>query len=810
MIFSYNWLNTYLDLPNPEELAEIMTFGGIEVEKIKNYGKDLDKIQIVEIIEVKKHPEADRLTICLIDNGATTKQVVCGAPNCRTGLITSYAPAGISLSEHEIKRIRISGVESEGMLCSEKDLGISDDHSGIMSLPEDATLGLDLESYLKLSDVIYEVEITPNRPDLLGILGIARDVAALTEKKLHLPEGFPTDGYSYPIYSSNLQTNSDIQFNLTNKAPKLCPRYMARVIKGVTVKESPPWLKKRLNSVGITPINNLVDITNFVMMEFGHPLHAFDYDLLDNHEIVVRMAKKGETISALDHKEYNLLETDLVIADSSKPVAIAGIIGGTDTSISQATKTIVLEAANFNNLSIRKTSNRLKIGTDSSYRFERNLSNETVYLISQRATDLICDICGGKEIDMIDSCQEQSDVVSVNLRVSQANKLLTTDLTLEDICRYLRPLGIIPYEKEQEQEIESRKELSFLIPPYRKDLTREIDLIEEIIRIHGYNNITEMEEREPITDLYWLNTKRYIADYLVHQGFYEAINSSFSEPAILKFFELSDDDFRSDYYDLINPLGSSFSMMRTTLIPGLLKNIQFNLHNGQSDIKLFELGKVYLKVDNQPKERYFLTGTVCGNIRKLHWKYKTDKSSIFSVKGYVEGLLSTLVDSCIEFRPYDMSYYQKGSAIQILLDGLPIGNLGKIDPLLARSLDIEEGIFVFDIDITELIKVGKTKCYEYQEINKYPPVARDVSFLIPESYQHQEIVKVIRETDRLMIRNVQLIDEYRGKGVPEDQRSLTYTLLISSSKGTLTDDAINNLLNRIRNRLKDQFSIEMR
>jgi len=261
---------------------------------------------------------------------------------------------------------------------------------------------------------------------------------------------------------------------------------------------------------------------------------------------------------------------------------------------------------------------------------------------------------------------------------------------------------------------------------------------------------------------------------------------------------------------LINPLGASFSMMRTTLIPGLLKNVQFNLHNGQNDIKLFELGKVYLKVNDQPEERYYLTGTVCGTIRQLHWRYKTEDSSIFTVKGYIEGLLARLVDNPIEFKPYDIGFLQKGSGIEILIAEQPIGNLGKIDPMLARSLEIEEEIFVFDIDVSTLIKLGKVRSKEYREISKYPTVTRDISFLIPESYRHQEIVKVIRETERSMIRNVQLIDEYRGKNVPEDQKSLTYNLHISSSEGTLTDETISNLLNRIKDRLKDQFRIEMR
>jgi phenylalanyl-tRNA synthetase beta chain len=803
MIFSYNWLREYIELPDPDALARILTFGGIEVETHYPYAQKLRDITIAKILAVEKHPDADKLSVCQVDTGNGIKQVVCGAPNCRENMLTPYAPVGVKLGNTVINKVNIRGIDSEGMLCSERDIDISDDHSGLMSLPDNAVIGKDLRSYLSLNDTIYEVEVTPNRPDLLGMLGIARDVAALTKQQLILPAGFPTDGYSYPNASLRLDSSKEFSFALSNEAPELCSRYLARVITGVRIMESPRWLKDKLLAAAIKPINNLVDITNYVMLEFGHPLHAFDYKLLKGDQIRIRKADKGEKISALDQRVYQLEENDLVIADKDNPVALAGIVGGTDSSITNSTETIVLEAANFNYLSIRRTAARLKINTDSSYRFERNLSDETVSLISQRATALICEICGGELLYTVDSYPQPEEKRTLELRITRANRLLTTDFSAKDVTEMLESLGLRKTTTESES-------LRFEIPPYRKDLSREIDLIEELIRLYGYNNIPQKSEKESLTAWNWFHTKRYLADYLIFNGFSEAVNSSFTEPAIIKQLKLPVDDQRNHYFELNNPLGASFSMMRTTLIPGLLKNVQFNLHNGQTEIKLFELGKVYLKKDKEPEERYYLTGVVSGDISQDHWRYKTRETSIFSVKGYVEGLLAQLTDDEQHFRSADISYCQSGSGMEIVMNKIPVGTVGKLDPLLASSIDIEEAVYVFDIDITLLRKTAQHKTVSYREVNKYPPVTRDLSFVISKDFQHQEIEKTIRETNRELIGNIRLKDEFMGKNIPQGSRSLTYSILFSSREGTLTDERVNLLMDTIITKLKKDYEIEMR
>lgn len=826
MIVSYKWLREFVDLPDkPDELAEIMTFGGIEVENIVHSAEHLKRVTIVKIVKVRKHPNSDKLHIATVDTGSSQRDIVCGAPNCREGIITAYAPAGIQLCGINISKVSIRGVESEGMLCSEKELGISDNHDGIIELPDNVPLGQSIDRLLDLSDTLFEVEITPNRPDLLGVLGIARDIAALTAKELVTPKGFPTDGIKYPKGVLETLSAKECQFELINETPVCCPRYIARIIKGVKISESPDWLRRRLIASDIKPVNSIVDITNYVMLEFGHPLHAFDYDKLAGREVRIRRAVNGETIAALDNRTYTLSDNDLVIADHSNPVAIAGIIGGTASSITDSTETIVLEAANFDNLLIRKTVAKLKISTDSSYRFERNLSDETLSLISQRAADLICQICGGEVVHLVDSYPSPGKETSVSLRTKRVNELLTTDLSSVEMENLLRSLGLSLSSSESvDSEKGTDSTLTFSVPPYRKDLTREIDLIEEIIRLYGYNNIPEQEERESLTNQSWFQIKRKTADYLVYNGFSEAINSSFVEQAFLKQLKLPEGDYRNNCFELINPLGASFSKMRTTLIPGLLKNTQFNIHNGQSNLKLFELGKVYLKsVDKQPsnnsieqtaclpsEERYHLTGIVSGKEREDHWQHRSTSVDIFLLKGYIEGLLSLLTANRIEFRPFATTYYQKGLALEVVINDHVMGNLGKIDPLISKELEIEQSLFLFDIDIDTVIQSGEMKTGQYQEINRFPSMSRDISFIIDNRYTHKEIENSIRLTESDIVIKVKLIDEFKGKNIPAGHRSLTYNILFSSSENTLTDETVNRLLNILLTRLKKDYSIEMR
>ncbi len=474
MKISYNWLKRYIDLKlSPEELKDKMTFAGIEVEAVERLGRDLRQIKIAQVVKFEQHPNAEKLSICQVDDGIEIKQVICGAPNCKNGIKVAFAGIGTQIQDFKIKKAKLRGEISFGMLCSEDELGISDDHDGIMILPKDAPIGTDLASYLGIEDTCYDVEITPNRPDLLGIIGVARDLSALLKLPLTLPET--------KLKESNEQIEDHL--SLKNEVPELCTRYTARIIKNVEIKESPSWLKKQLISVGLRPINNVVDITNFVMMEFGHPLHAFDYSLINGKKIIVRKAKENEKFPALDEITYKLNKDDIVIADEERAIALAGIIGGENSHITSDTKDIVIESANFLYSSIRKTAGRMKISTDSSYRFERDITDEVAELASVRACELILDIAGGKLLKgKLDSFPSPKELRKVSIRPSRVKKILSIEITSKQIKEYLTALGL-NFKKEAEDNLE------FEIPYYRKDLTREIDLIEEVIRLNGYNNV---------------------------------------------------------------------------------------------------------------------------------------------------------------------------------------------------------------------------------------------------------------------------------------------------------------------------------
>ncbi|RLC54038.1 MAG: phenylalanine--tRNA ligase subunit beta, partial [Candidatus Cloacimonadota bacterium] len=474
MKISYNWLKRYIDLKlSPEELKDKMTFAGIEVEAIEELGRDLRQIKIAQVVKFEQHPNAEKLSVCQVDDGAQTLQVICGAPNCKNDIKVAFAGIGTQIQDFKIKKAKLRGEVSFGMLCSEDELGISNDHDGIMILPEDAPIGTDLASYLGIEDTCYDVEITPNRPDLLGIIGVARDLSALLKLPLNLPE------------SKLNESNEPIEkhLSLENEVPELCTRYTARIIKNVEIKDSPDWLKKALISVGLRPINNVVDITNFVMMEFGHPLHAFDYSLINGKKIIVRKAKENEEFPALDEVTYKLKKNDIVIADEKRAIALAGVIGGENSHITSTTKDIVIEAANFLYSSIRKTAGRMKISTDSSYRFERDITDEVAELASIRACEFILDIAGGKLLKgKLDSFPSPKELRKVSIRPSRVKKVLSIEITSKQIKEYLTALGL-NFKKEVEDSLE------FEIPYNRKDLTREIDLIEEVIRLNGYNNV---------------------------------------------------------------------------------------------------------------------------------------------------------------------------------------------------------------------------------------------------------------------------------------------------------------------------------
>lgn len=796
MKISYNWLKRYIDLKlSPEELKDKMTFSGIEVEAIEELGKDLRQIKIAQVVKFEQHPNAEKLSICQVDNGSETKQVICGAPNCKNGIKVAFAGIGTQIQDFKIKKAKLRGEISFGMLCSEDELGISNDHDGIMILPEDAPIGTDLASYLGIEDTCYDVEITPNRPDLLGIIGVARDLSALLKLPLTLPET--------KLKESNEQIEDHL--SLKNEVPELCTRYTARIIKNVGIKESPSWLKKQLISVGLRPINNVVDITNFVMMEFGHPLHAFDYSLINGKKIIVRKAKENEKFSALDEITYKLNKDDIVIADEERAIALAGIIGGENSHITSDTKDIVIESANFLYSSIRKTAGRMKISTDSSYRFERDITDEVAELASVRVCELILDIAGGKLLKgKLDSFPSPKELRKVSIRPSRVKKILSIEISSKQITEYLTALGL-NFIKESEDK------LKFEIPYYRKDLTHEIDLIEEVIRLNGYNNVPTFLKSQNIMNKSVFYALRKVEDTLVNYGFAEVINWNFGDPNDLDKFNINKEDQRRNFAKLKNPLGDSFSIMRSMLLPSLLKNALYNINHGQKNIRIFELKKVFTRKDEKlATERLHLSGILSGELDPVYWKDKSEQIDFYDVKGITESIFAELkVENC-EYKMSDEPYYQPGIGASIITGGKIIASLGKIDPKITVKYDIDIPIFAFDIDLDAIFAMDIFSDSVFENIPKFPPILRDISFVISKEHKYVNIIETIRKVGKNSISKIVLFDEFAGKNIKEGFHSLTFSLVFSSDTKTLTDEYINNILKKVISALKNSYNAEMR
>ncbi|MCF7912038.1 MAG: phenylalanine--tRNA ligase subunit beta [Candidatus Cloacimonetes bacterium] len=796
MKISYKWLRDYIDIDlDAKTLEEELTFSGIEVEAVEELGAILNQILVAEVKERQQHPNSDHLWICQVDNGNEVIQVICGADNCEAGKKVALAPVGTQMGEFVINKAKLRGEHSFGMLCSERELGISDNHDGIINLAGDCVNGEKLSRYYDLSDIVFEVEITPNRPDLLGITGIARDLSSLLHREFRLPNPELPAG-TKPIRA---------ELQLDNQAIDLCPRYTARMIKGVTIAESPDWLKRRITAIGLRPINNVVDVTNFVMFELGHPLHAFDYHLVEDHQIIIRRAGLGEKFVALNDEEYILADTDLVIADSKKAIALAGVIGAANSQIQSSTQDIIIEAANFKYSAVRRTSKRLAIFTDSAYRFERDLSDMQAELAGRRCCELILATAGGELLEgLLDSYPEPEEPVIVTIRPSRIKKVLSINISQETITNYLESLGL-------KQLSNGEDSLQFEVPHYRKDLSREIDLIEEIIRLYGYNNVETYFKPQKVMNYEIFRNKRNLTDSLVKLGFYEVVNWSFAGVEDLDKLRIVERDRRREVVSLKNPLGSSFAIMRPLLLPDILRNTAYNLNHNQKDFRFFELNKVFLQgAGKQAEEKYHLSGLITGLRDAIHWREEAVKTDFYDVKGVVEELLSLTGLSGIEEKYSKETWYQPGVGLDFYNQGKLVASAGKLDPKVASSFEIEVPCFVFDLYLDTIYNEKRKIVPDFREIVKFPPVLRDLSFLIDQRFDLAEIAADIRQSNPELISKIILFDEYKGKNVPSGKRSLTFSLTFSSINKTLNDKLISKEMDRIVRSLEKKYEIKMR
>lgn len=851
MRISLEWLNEYIKIEKSvEDISRLLTFSGIEVEDVIPYGGIPETIITSKVVECLPMKDSDHLLVCQVDSGSEIFQVVCGAPNCSQGIVVALALPGSKLKDFTIKKTIIRGVKSCGMLCSEKELGLSDDHKGIIILPENTPLGLSVRSLWNLPDTIFELEVTPNRPDLLGYLGVATNLAACIDGRVLLPK------VASIVSCENKSEKIGSHLSLKVEDSSLCQRYTARVIRNLKIADSPSWLKQRLSRSGLRPINNVVDITNYVMLETGHPLHAFDYDKLasigNKPAIIVRKAKDGEQFTALDGKTYSLNTDNLVIADAEKPVAIAGVIGGVNSHITETTVNIVLESACFNHSSIRRTAYNHKISTDSSYRFERQMAPETTEFASIRAAQMILELAGGSLCEgSLDDWQNPQKPLITHIRPERFQHVIGIALEKNQIANYLSRLGLtylgegiydwknpnscelvpnvvkgnndsIYVETTPDSEVAFNKiepihsSLYFEIPPNRVDLTREADLIEEIVRLYGMDKVPQRNSVSLVMDRHAFKMKREAADYLVYNGYHEVVNLSFSEPSLIKLLQLQNGDIRLKQIELLNPQNSNLSVMRTTLLPQLLQNANYNINHGKSNLRLFELNKVFFESDTLPKhETYRLSFIATGLTYSTHWKNKASKVAFHDIKGLVEGLIMHLGLSAISTGNVSSDYFVEAESQCVIANDCIIAEYGMLQPSIAAGFDIDtvelkQDIWIADIDINKIIELTKSHQPKYKSIPRFPSVERDVSFLIESGIPQQVVADTICNTERVTISQLNLIDEYRGKQVPEGFRSLTYRIVFNHTEKTLTDEEVDTYFDLIVNNLKSNWEIQLR
>ncbi|MBC7963795.1 MAG: phenylalanine--tRNA ligase subunit beta [Steroidobacteraceae bacterium] len=802
MNVTYNWLKEFVDFDlSPDQLADLLTMLGLEVEAMEKLGDGLDDVVVALVEEKRQHPNADKLSLCRVNNGREVLDVVCGAQNFKQGDTVVLAQIGATLpGDFKIKKSKIRGEESFGMLCSEKELGLADESTGIMVLPENVhALGTPLFSALGLKDTLYEIGLTPNRADCLSVVGIAREIAA----KLGLQVKYPAS------VVSESADKVELHIAVAVEDPDLCPRYSARYISGCRIAHSPEWLVKRLKDIGIRSINNVVDVTNFVMMELGQPLHAFDCDRLAGNRIIVRRAGEGEPFTTLDSQQRVLTSADLVICDAERPVALAGIMGGLNSEIEDSTTSILLESAWFRPAAVRKTSKRLGLHTESSHRFERGIDIGGVTRALDRAADLIVELAGGISAQgILDVCPDRSEPSAIPFRPERANSLIGIDLPRAEIVDILSRLECQVSEGQGGA-------LSVVPPSYRIDIEREIDLVEEIARLNGFDKIPVTM---PIAKISSDRPSRHqqlekrVRDILVDHGMNEIINFSFTDPGAAGRLMLSENDPRRIALKLCNPLIDEQSVMRTSLLPGLLETVARNINFRSLDLKLFEMRRVYLPVpgENMPLEPLFIVGALTGSRDGDVWSRPNELIDFYDAKGIVEALLEILAVGGVSWGSGGTeTYYHPGKSCRIMAGRDQIGSVGEVHPTVQENFGIERPVFCFELDFEKIVKLSRPKC-SVSAPSRFPDSTRDIAMLVPDDLQAEDIVACARGVKAKEIEHVRIFDVYRGKGIPDGYKSIAIRIRYRSYDRTLTDEEIGSLHKKVIDSLLSKLGVSLR
>ncbi len=789
-----SWLKQYVDLDvDIKTFVDGMTMSGSKVEAVEEIGKEITKVVAGKIVEVQPHPNADKLRIMQVDiQGERNLQIVTAATNVQLGDIVPVSLDGATLAGGlKIKAGKLRGEVSEGMFCSVEELGFEEKdiedapHNGVYIFPEDMPLGSDVKPYFGLGEQVVEYEITSNRPDCFSILGLAREAAATFNKPFKFPE----------IKVEEVGGNVGELASIKIENDELCPRYAARIIQNVKVGPSPKWLKDRLLSAGLRPINNIVDITNYMLLEFGQPMHAFDYDKLAGHQIVVRKAKEGEKFETLFEEEVTLDASMLVIADAEKTVALAGVMGGNNSKVTEETKTILFECANFNGYSIRQTSKKLGLRSDSSIKYTKGLDPNNITLALERAAQLI-NLTGAGEVvsGVLDQYPRKREERTIPYDVEWINHFLGTSLSEEEMLNLLKKVEFVPHPEDQ----------TVTIPTFRPDVTMMADLAEEVARLYGYDRITPTLERGKPTR----GCKKFdqlvsdeMSSFMSMYGVHGALTYTFESPKVFDKLTIRSESPLRDALVITNPLGEDFSIMRTTTLNGILSSLSTNYNRRVPEAALYEIGKIYLKQEGQelPQE-----------IKKLTMGLYGKEADFFTLKGMIEALLERLsIQNWEVERNTELEYMHPGRCASLLIGGKNAGFFGEVHPEVNKNYAIGTKVYVAELDFETLIG-GITKDIQFKALPKYPATSRDIAMLVSESVMVGELEKTIKVRGGKLLENVELFDVYQGKQIEAGHKSIAYKLTFRAEDHTLTDEEIQKVMKKILSGLEMNCGAKLR
>ncbi|WP_319405831.1 phenylalanine--tRNA ligase subunit beta [uncultured Desulfosarcina sp.] len=798
MKVSLSWLKEYVPIDMAvSDLADALTMAGLEVEAVEDRYAHLETVVVGQVVEVLPHPNADRLKLCRVDDGTGIVPIVCGAPNAAAGVRAPLARVGTRLPDGTLlAKTVIRGETSEGMLCSEIELGLGLDGSGLMLLEGDFQPGLSLKTALNLFDYALEIGLTPNRPDCLSMMGVAREIAAIQGVKMNPPV------FSLPDAKGDIGALTSV----TIEAPDHCPRYAARLLEGITVAPSPYWLQDRLRSVGVRPINNLVDVTNFVMLETGQPLHAFDFDHLAGHRIVVRTAADQEPFTTLDQKARRLSDQMLMICDGEKPVAVGGVMGGLNSEIEDSTTRVLIESACFDPISIRKTSKALGLNTDASHRFERGVDPDGTLFALNRAASLMAELGRGRLVDgVIDEDCRKSGTLVLSLRVRGTNDLLGTDLDRDRMAALLESIEFKVQDK-------GRDALEVRVPSFRVDITRPQDLMEEVARLSGYNQIPTTFPVLPAqgtTPSSMMVRRNQVRDILCGFGFSEAVNYSFISADSCDRIQLDADDSRRHHIALLNPISEEQSVMRTTLVPGILEAAQRNIARQQNSLRLFEIGKVFLPQSDVllPLEKEMLVGLWTGRRATAAWHTRETACDFFDIKGTVQGLALALGIPSLSFSAVpdgQCPYTRAGHAAQIFHDGRVLGIVGEVDSEVVNTYSLKQPAFIFELDLEAIGRLASDS-KQMTPIPRFPSTTRDITVIVDQTIESGVLLNTVAQFGEKLVEDLYLFDVFAGDPIPAGKKSVSFRVVYRSAERTLEDETVNEIHHHLTHRLITEF-----